>query len=445
MFWLTPFDRIQLKVHAPVNITLDRIVLPIVVLIWLIALTAGPGAAPRLRVTRVHAAVGAFVACAFLGTVLDAHYLNHTGELMLSLKRLPLLISFISVFLIVASSVRRSEVPAFMTYTLALAVIVGIEVVYEYHSHHDLFVTLSTTLFKGPFEMVENPAGSILDSQGRAWIQGPSGYGVELILMLSLALPIAVLRLLRSKTPKQYFVYGVAIAVLLYAMLATGRKTALIVPLAVFLTLCYFRRRDLLALAPLGLIGVVIILAVSPASFRDVFSQFASPNATHVATVSSRTANYDAIRPDVWTHLLFGRGQGTYAPPTDRIIDSEIIMRLVETGVLGLLTFLLIPISLILVTRRTASQRDRRLSAPALCGAVAAVCFIVISTLYSVMSLPHGPDVFMYMAGLAVAAVGPGNMRAAARPAEQHELFRERRHAAPVRLRAARERVRPEA
>ena len=56
MIWLTPFDRLQLGGGgAPINITLDRVVIPIVAVIWLIAFTAGPGAAPRLKFTRVHA------------------------------------------------------------------------------------------------------------------------------------------------------------------------------------------------------------------------------------------------------------------------------------------------------------------------------------------------------------------------------------------------------
>ena len=65
--------------------------LPIVAVIWLIALTAGPGCRPRLRITRVHVALGVFIACALLSVVLDAHYLNHTGDFMLSIKKLPLL------------------------------------------------------------------------------------------------------------------------------------------------------------------------------------------------------------------------------------------------------------------------------------------------------------------------------------------------------------------
>ena len=37
-------------------------------------------------------------------------------------------------------------------------------------------------------------------------------------------------------------------------MFATQRKSALIAPAAVILTLAYFRRRELISLAPLGLV-----------------------------------------------------------------------------------------------------------------------------------------------------------------------------------------------
>ena len=237
--------------------------------------------------------------------------------------------------MIVASSVRRSEVPAFLTYTLILAVIVAIGVVYQYRSNTNVFTSLAGSL--GPFNLVSpDPTNaSILDSLGRRWVAGPAAYGVELVLMLSIALPIAVLGILRSKTRWQYLLYGLAVVVLLYAMFATGRKSALVAPAVVFVTMAYLRRRQLLTLAPLGLVMVVIVIAVSPASLRNIFSQYTAPNASHVATVDSRIANYDAVRPDLWSHLLFGRGQGSYAPPTDRIVDSDIILPLVETGVLG--------------------------------------------------------------------------------------------------------------
>jgi hypothetical protein len=424
MIWLTPFDRIQLAVNAPVKITLDRMVLPCVAVIWLIAFTAGPGAAPRLRITRVHLAVGAFLGACFLSTVLDAHYLNHTGALYVSVKQLPLLVSYIAIFVIVASSVRRTEVPAFMTLTLVLAVIAAIGAIYEYRFHLNLFTSLATTVFKGPFNVVAPPPNaSLLDSLGRLWVSGPAVYGVELVMMLSIALPIAVLRCIEAKTTGRKILYGLAIALLFAAMFATNRKSALVAPTAVILTLAYFRRRELLSLAPLGLVIILVVALVSPGAVHSVVSQFTRPDAGNVPTVDARTASYDAIRPDLWSHLIFGQGYGTYAPPTYRIIDSEIIMRLTETGVLGLLTFLLVPLSVISFTRKRAARRELRSSSLALCGLAAGVCFIVSATLYSLMSEAHGPDVFLYVVGLVVVGL-PDEVRSAALRTERRHAFR---------------------
>jgi hypothetical protein len=427
MVWLTPFDRIQLSISTPVNITLDRVVLPMVAIVWLIAFATGPDAAPRLRITRVHVAIGAFLACAFLSVVLDDRYLDHNAELTLALKKLPLLVSYMSIFVIVASSVRRSEVPAFMTFTLIVAVICGLGVIFEYRFHQNLFDIWSHKLFRGPFQFVTDGHGSALDAQGRRWVQGPAVSGLELVAMLSIALPIPVLGVLKSKARWQKILYGIAIVVLLAAMFATNRKSALLAPAAVFLTLAYFRRRELLSLAPLGLVIIVLVPAIAPGAVHDVVLQFTRPDASHVATVDSRTANYDAIRPELFAHLLFGRGQGTYAPPTDRIVDSEILMRLVETGVLGLATFLLIPLSVILVLRRTASSGDAKWSSPAICGVAAAVCFLVVATLYTVMIAPHGSDAFLYIAGLAVAVLGRETVPPLSpRTVRRHELPKRR-------------------
>ena len=427
MIWLTPFDRIQLAVHAPINITLDRIVLPCVAALWLIAFTAGPGAAPRIRITRVHLAVGAFLALGFLSAVLDAHYLNHTLAFTLAVKQLALLVSYIAIFLIVSSSVRRTEVPAFLTYTLVLSVIAALGAIYEYRFHQNLFTSLATTLFKGPFNVVAPPPNvSLLDSLGRRWVSGPATYGVELVMILSIALPIAVLGCLRAKTRGRKMLYGLAIALLAAAMFATARKSTLVAPTAVILTLAYFRRRDLISLAPLAVVVVFLTALLSPGAIHGVVSQFTRPDASHVATVDARTASYDAIRPELWSHLLFGQGYGSYAPPTYRIIDSEILLRLTETGVLGLLAFLLIPLSLISLARKRAYRRELRSSSIALCGVAAAVCFIVSATLYSSMSFPHGPDVFLYVAGLVVVALSDDLVadapRAEGKPALRHVI-----------------------
>ena len=52
MIWLTPFDQIQLAMATPIDMTLDRIVLPVVAAIWLISLTAGPGRRAAVAASR---------------------------------------------------------------------------------------------------------------------------------------------------------------------------------------------------------------------------------------------------------------------------------------------------------------------------------------------------------------------------------------------------------
>ena len=409
MIWLTPFDQIQLSVGGPINITLDRIVLPIVAAIWLIALAAGAGVQPRVRITRVHAALAAFVACALLSVVLDARYLNHTGDLMLSIKKLPLLISYLSIFVIVASSVRRTEVPAFMTYSLVLAVICGVEIIYEYHYHQNLFVTWTERLLPRPFELMAGAGNvSAADSLGRLSIAGPTDYGVEVVVMMSMVLPIAIFGILDTKARLRHVAYSLALVVVVSAMFATQRKSALVIPAATILTLAYFRRRELISLAPLGLVVAVIVALVSPGVIHGVLAQFTSANSTHVATVSDRTADYDAVRPDLWTHILFGRGYGSFDPHTYRVLDSEILGPIVDMGVLGLLAYLLIGVSVVLVGRKMVSRRDPRWSPPALCGVAAAVCMLAASFLYDFWGFPHGTYTFLYVAGLAVAVVRPG-------------------------------------
>src|SRR6185312_5079820 len=295
-----------------------------------------------------------------------------------------------------------------LRYSLILAVICGIEVIYEYRFHQNLFNVWTAKLLPRPFELLGTTSAPITDSLGRSWIQGPAGYGVELIAMLSMVLPVAILGIVGSKSRRNQILYSLAIVVLVSAMFMTQRKSALIAPAGVILTLAYFRRRELITLAPLGMVLLVVVALISPGVIHNVITQFTSPNSTHVATVSDRTADYDAVRPDLWSHFAFGRGYGSYDPLTYRVLDSEFLGQVVETGVLGLFAYVMIGVSVILATRKMIRRRHPQWSAPALCGAAAGVCLLIASGLYDAMGFPHGAFTFLYIAGLAVAVVAPG-------------------------------------
>ena len=110
------------------------------------------------------------------------------------------------------------------------------------------------------------------------------------------------------------------------------------------------------------MILLVTVMVLSPGALSSVTDQFTRSDATTLPTVSDRSSDYDAIRPDVWTNLAFGRGWGSYNHESYRILDSEILHRTIETGVIGLIAFLLIPIAVLATTRdvRSRSRGSRR-------------------------------------------------------------------------------------
>jgi peptidoglycan/LPS O-acetylase OafA/YrhL len=97
-------------------------------------------------------------------------------------------------------------------------------------------------------------------------------------------------------------------------------------------------------------------------------------------------------------------------------------------GVIGLVAYLLISVSVLLSSRRTIASRDPIATPVGLVGAAAAACFLVVSTLYDVMSFPHGVYIFLYLAGL-VAVVAGEPLRDGAETPEEVE----RAHPAPGR------------
>jgi len=398
VLWLVPFDSIELMVPSPIDLKLDRLVLPLVVGAWIVAVVLGGRFAPRLRLTWIHAAMGTFLALAFISVALDAQYLNQTLELELSLKKLPLLVSYISLFVVASTAVRPSEIRPFLTYTLVLAVIMALGMIWEFRFKQNFFYQLSDQMLPGIFDVTRD-ADDAVDSLGRRMVRGSASVPLEAVTMLTLAFPIALVRLLSAKGSRR-LLYAFAVCMLAAAMLATFRKSGFLAPVAVVLALAYFRRSELLRLAPLGLVLVAVITVISPGAIGSTVGQFTRSDRSAVPTVSDRASDYDAVRPDVWTHLAFGRGWGSYNHQSYRILDSEILHRTLEMGVLGLLSFLIVALAVVFSARRTIAGRDPTWAPPALVGATAAIGFLMTATLYDVMSFPHGPYIFLYMAGL---------------------------------------------
>lgn len=405
LLWLVPFNAFQLAASTPIDLKLDRLALPFLIGTWVLALAAGGPEAPRIRLTWIHAALAIFFVMACLSLVVDAQYLNQTLEFDRGAKKLTLLVSYFSVFAVVASVVRRTEVKAFLKFNLVLAVLVALGMIWQYRTQANVFYNWTDAILPGAFEMV-SAAPTGVDDIGRRLVQGPAEISLEAVAMLSLALPIALVGLLNATRSRSRVLYGLAACLIMAAEVSTYRKSAFMAPIAVVLTLAYYRRRQLVKLAPLAVVLFIAIHVLSPGAFGSIVQQL-HPDRLGVATVSDRTADYDAIRPDVWTHLALGHGYGTYDHLSYRILDMEILHRLVEGGVIGVAAYFLMVAAVIMLARRAIRRPEQGIESVGLIAAAAAVGFLVISTLFDAMSFPHVPYIFLCIAGLLAVAVSP--------------------------------------
>ena len=187
-----------------------------------------------------------------MSLVLDARYLDHSLELDLSLKKLPLLAVLRVAVRDRRQRVRLAEVPAFLKLTLVLGVILALGMIWEYRFNRTCSTTGRTSCCPASFTVVQDSRA--VDEIGRRLVRGPAGVPLEAVTMLSLALPVAIVGLLRRGTARAAALRPRGVHPAGRGDVPTYRKSALLAPVAVVLTIAYFRRRELLELAPLGMV-----------------------------------------------------------------------------------------------------------------------------------------------------------------------------------------------
>jgi O-antigen ligase/polysaccharide polymerase Wzy-like membrane protein len=404
ILFVVPFDSIKLPGNLPVDTQIDRLALVVLVIVWLISAAAGGASAPRLRSSVVHGAVALFFVVAIASVVLNLDALNKLDELGLTVKKLALVLSFVVFFLIVASVVRPSELRAFGLWMLVLAAITALGTVYEYRTGTNLFFNISDTIFPGS---ILDPGIGGIDSAGRKIVVGPTQQGLAVSGMLAMALPFAVIRILDARTTRQKWVSGILTALLVAGAVSTLRKTSMVAPAAGLLVLLIYRPKAMLRLLPLGIVLVAVVHLISPGALGSVKQQLIPSNSVNVDSTKARTADYDAIVPDVRKHIALGRGYGSYDPKRYRFLDNEYLGRLVETGIVGLVAYLILIAATIGLAHGAIRARDPVRGPPALAIAAGAGTFAVTSTLFDVLSFPQAPYVFFFLAGLA-AVCTPG-------------------------------------
>jgi hypothetical protein len=397
MVFLFPFDSTDLPIPLPLDATLDRPVLGLIVAIWIASASSLIGVR-RLSMGPVHWAFAIFALIAVTSVLLNFPTLQRLEQVDVPVKKLALLFSYGLLFSVVASSLRPTEVRRLIVFMVGLASITAIGVIVEYRTGFNAFYTWGEKLLPG----VTPPADiGTYDSIGRKTIVGPTIHPLAAAMMLSLVLPFAVMGLLRTEDRRAKVFYAVAAALMIGAAAATQRKTAFIVPAVCLVALTAYRPRMLLKRAPLGVVLAVGIAVAAPGALAGVVDQLKPSAFTGVLTTQDRISDYDAIRPEVVNHPLFGRGYDSFDQKRYRILDNQYLTLLVNVGIVGVLGYLGIMLSAFLLAHRCARSYDpdRAWFGPAAASAI--IGLTIGSALLDTLALPQLPYLFCFLAAFA--------------------------------------------
>jgi O-antigen ligase len=403
MIWAIPFDSAELPITLPFESKLDRFVLAALTAVWLFVAARGAPGTTRPIGGRITVAIGALLLVTFVSVVLNFEVLARIGESEIAVKKLSLIFSLAMFFLVVASSVRPSEIGAFVTLMIGLAALAGLGTVIEYRTGANHFFGFADSVIPG----VSVAPPPIDPDFGRAAITGPTSHGLAITAILAMVLPFAVARLFQVRDAWPRALYMLAVVLILAGGVSTLRKTALIAPVAALVVLLAYRPRSMARLLPLGVVLVVGIHFLSPGALGGIRKEFEGRSQ---ASTQGRTSDYAAVAPDVLAHPLLGRGFGTYDPKNDltatapyhhRTLDNQYLMLLIEIGIVGLLIYVAVALVAWGALHPSARSSDPARAGPALGAIGALVAYLVSNFLFDTLAFPQAPYMFFFVLGLA--------------------------------------------
>jgi hypothetical protein len=402
MFFLVPFDAMTVTAAKP-----DRPLLLIIVGLWLLSLAVMRGEnRPRLSGSVLHGAILFFTVTALLSLLLNAETLRIHNELGLGLKKLMLLLCFFTAFVVTASALRPGEARAFIPFIVGLGCLAALGSVWEYRTGYNVFYEVGGQFIPGGLDL---PSVAIeKDSTGRIPVLGPSIHPLAVAQLIAMVVPFAVVGGLYALTPRRKTLYLVAMLILLAGVFATQRKTGPIVLATGILTVFIYRPRQMLRMAPAGVLLVLAVPVVAPSALGSVRDQLKPGAATSTLSSRDRLSDYEAIGPEILNHPAIGRGWQTYDPARYRVLDNEYLSILIGNGWLGVGAFILLLIAALAVCTRAIRTDDPARAPPALAAAGVVTMVAVASATFDTIAFAVVPYTFCLFLGLAAACAPPG-------------------------------------
>jgi len=407
MVFLVPFEAIHPKVSLPFSSDLDRFFVALIVAVWAIGGLIGRREnVRRLRSRGWAAGLTAFVFVAVASIAVNVGRITNLGEWEFAQKKFAVLLGLVAIFAIVTVTLRVAELRPFMVLIVVLATITAAGTIYEQKTGYNVFYSTATTVLS-PLATVD-PAPTDISrdprSPGRPLITGPTRHALSVTSLLGMALPFAVVLAAIAPAVRRRIVWGAAACLMVAGALVTQRKSGVVVPAFALLALFALRPRQFLRLAPFGIVALVIALAASGGSFSSVSALSGAGNKD---STLGRTGDYPAVVPDLLSNPLLGRGFGTHDSSridTYRIFDNEYLGEVYQVGALGLVAFLAMIITPLLLVRSVIRSDNPLRGPPALAAGAGCLAFGVAAALYDVLSFSQAPYLFLFLAAICTCA-----------------------------------------
>jgi hypothetical protein len=433
MVFLIPIDASELKVSLGVDSHPDRLGVLILVLAW-VWFGGDQRAFLRTRRSKLFvSAVCVFLVFAVASLLLDAPRVINLGNFQLAEKNFALLISFLVIGWFALTALRFEDLRGFASYLIGLAVLMSLGMLVERHTGYNVFYELGHTILSPIATVMPSPTDihpSPDIEEGRIIVVGPTKHGLAATAMLVMVMPFALIRVLDAKSRRSWWLNAAAFGLMAGGAVATDRKTALLVPIALVIYIACYRPRQVLRLLPLGL---VVFIGIAHLAAPGTLGTFVNLNAdASSGSTAHRVGAFSVLRPDILTHPVLGRGYGSISaeePEQFRINDDQYLDELWETGILGLLAFVWMILAPVVLARAAIRTRGPTVSSLALAASGGCVAFLVVCGLFDSMGFTEAPYMFFLVAAMTViAAAGPeGNVVPSRQLARRHVGARPRR------------------
>ena len=238
MLYFVPVDSTKLNLNLPVGSNIDRFAVAGLVFAWF---WFGGDERAFLRTRRSKlfpAAACLFLIVAVASLLLGIHRTVNLGELSLAEKRFGLLGSFLILGWFTLSALRFEDVRGFSSFVICLASLVAIGMLVERRTGYNVFYSLSRSVLKPIASVAPAPTDihPAFGTDGRPVIVGPTLHGLAATTLLVVPMPFAIVRILDATSRKTWWLNVLALTLMISGAMATSKRTALVVPLAVVLS-----------------------------------------------------------------------------------------------------------------------------------------------------------------------------------------------------------------